>query len=179
MDNLENISAWFRDAATRHPDILHTEAKPRYYELEWDEMMAAGQPIAAKDFTLVLEDYVENVRDNGGDYLSTLQDLAFMVVKHVPRNAKASVKREMFNRTKLIAKSIVAKLKADELDACDADVPAGVAPPRYVDLSTVTYMPVMPSFFDHAVGCRVTVKIRTDDELEFRRDEVEWVALES
>jgi len=179
MDNLQNISAWFTDAAKRHPEILHTEKKPAYFELEWDEMFAAAQPIAAKEYTLVLEDYTENVRDNGGDYLSTLQDLAFMVVKHVPRNAKANVKRAMFVETKRIAKSIVSKLKADEEAGCDADVPVGVTAPRLVDLSTVSFMPVMPPFFDHAVGCRVTVKIRTDHELTFSRDEVEWVPLES
>lgn len=176
MDNLENTSAWFADAATRHPQILHTPGDPRFFELEWDEMMQAGRPLAAKHWTLVLEDYTERVRDNDGDYLSTLQDLAFVVVRHVKPGA-AQAKHATFEAAKLIGKSIIAKLKADASLDCDADVPAGVSPPRHVDLSTVTFMPVMHPAFDHAAGCRVTVRIRTDHELTFERDEVAWLPL--
>ena len=73
LPNPDNLSAWFRDAATRHPDILHTAAKPRFFEMEWDEMMEAATPLAAPSWTLVLEEYTEQVRDNEGDYLSIVR----------------------------------------------------------------------------------------------------------
>lgn len=176
LPNPENLSLWFRDAATRHPDILHTEQNKRFFELEWDEMMEAAQPLAAEKWTLVLEEYTEQFVDNLGDYISVLNVVAFMVVKNVTRG-EAMEKLNTFEEARRIAKSIVAKLKADELAACDADVPVGVTAPRLVDLSTLRIQRIMPDLFDHAAGVRVIVKVRTDQEATFSRDEVAWAPL--
>lgn len=176
MENVANITAWFVDAATRHPDILHSTANKRFFELEWDEMMQSGAALAAEKWTLAFEDYTEQVRDNDGDYLSIIQVLAFQVVKHVPQGDAVALHAN-FVEGRRIAKSIVAKMKADELDGCDADVPAGVTAPRLVDLSAVTFMPMLSPYFDHAAGCRCTVRIRTDHEVTFSRNEVAWMPL--
>jgi len=178
MINSTNISAWFKDCAARHPLFLHSESNKRFFELEWDELMAMVKPMAMLDWSMVLEDYVERYRDNGGDYISILSEISFTVMKHVPRNKAVSFKMATWDEARTIALGIVGKMKADERDHCDADVPAGVAPPRLVDLNTLKMVPVQPPYADHAFGIRATVTWRTDmPVIEFTRDLVAWLPL--
>lgn len=178
MINAANISAWFADCATRHPLFQHSESNKRFFELEWDQLMAMAKPMAMMDWTLVLEDYVERFRDNGGDYVSILNVISFTVLKHVPRNKAISLKMDTWNEARDIVMGIVGKMKADEQDSCDADLPAGVKAPRLVDLNTLQLIPVEPPYADHAVGIRASVSWRTDEpDIEFTRDMVAWLPL--
>jgi len=178
MTPQEQITAYFKDIATRHPSIRHTEAKPRFFELEWEEMMQTASPLAATSWVLVLEEYTENLRDNDGDYLSLLPTMAVMVGIHVPQGRK-SAKDAAFRDSRTICWDIVDKMKADELAACDADVPAGVRPPRLMDLSSVKLQPIKLPYFDHTFGTRLTFRWRVDKDLDLPLDgtRVAWLPL--
>lgn len=171
-----NITAWFKDAATRHPDILHTPEKPRFFEMEWELLMQHGANLSAKSWVLILEDYEEQFADPNADYISITPVIAFMVGRNVPKGNKAAL-QATYEEARRIGKSIIAKWKQDQLDACDADVPEGVTPPRLVDIHTLRIVRVQLPMFDEAFGVRVSIRIRTDEETTFSRDEVEWVPL--
>lgn len=172
----ENITAWFADAAARHPDILHTEAKPRFVEMEWDEIIQSGKRMALPHFTVVLEDYEEGMNDNGADYLSRVPQIAFMVLRTVPPG-KLALKKSTYVDAKRIAESFIAKLRADaEAGVCDADVPAGVVPPVKVMLSTLKGTRVGPvPAFDQGFGYRISVDIRTDESMELDPEQTNWL----
>jgi hypothetical protein len=177
--NSANITAWFTDAATRHPDILHSATNKRFFELEWDEMIENGQALSVLNWTLILEDYVEQPRDNDGDYVSIVQTISFMVVKHVPIG-DVDAKKLAFEKGRSICWDIIAKMKADEgagIEGCDPDVPAGVSAPHFEDLNSTRIIVVQPDFLDHACGARATVLWRTDNEVDLSRNRVAWVAL--
>jgi hypothetical protein len=171
-----NITAWFKDAATRHPDILHTPEKPKFFEMEWELLMQHGANLSAKSWVLILEDYEEQFADPNADYISITPVIAFMVGRNVPKGNKAAL-QATYEEARRIGKSIIAKWKQDQLDACDADVPEGVTPPRLVDIHTLRIVRVQLPMFDEAFGVRVSIRIRTDEETTFSRDEVEWVPL--
>lgn len=176
METDENITAWFTDAAARHPDILHTAQKPRFFEMEWDEIIQSGKAMALPHFALVLEDYEEGMNDNGGDYITRMPQLSFMVLRTVPPG-KLALKKETYTKAKLIAESILAKLHSDcDAGVCDADVPTGVIPPVHVLISSVKGTKVGPvPAFDQAFGYRLSVNIRTDNNVDLTTDNTAWV----
>lgn len=179
LANDRNITAWFRDAATRHPDIRHSDADQRFFELEWEDLLASGKKQGAKGWYLILEDYTEKFHDPDAEYITITPEVAFLVVRSVPRG-KVAEKMQTYEEARRIAKSIVAKLYRDYVDGCDADVPAGVTVPRLVDLNTlridrVSNVPLL----DNAYGVRTQVMIRTDTETTFTRDEGGWLPLET
>lgn len=174
----QNITAWFEDAARRHPDIRHTDKDQRFFEEEWNLMMQNSSKLAAKSFVLVLEDYEERFHDPLADYVTITPELAFMVGRHVPKGKKADL-QHTWEEARRIAKGIVAKLYRDCQDACDADVPEGVKPPVMVDLNSLRITRVQLPMFDHAFGVRVTILIRTDQETTFERNEVPWLSLDA
>ncbi len=179
MSNSTQITSWFTDAATRHPDILHSAADKRFFELEWDEMTQAAQPLSVPNWTMILEDYVEMPRDNDGDYVSIVQVISFMIVKHVPIGDLAA-KKLAFEKGRSMCWDIIAKMKADEGagdEGCEPDVPTGVHAPRFEDLNSTQIIVVQPDFLDHACGARATVRWRTDHEVNLTRTRVAWVAL--
>ncbi|HRH68781.1 MAG TPA: hypothetical protein PLB89_04670 [Flavobacteriales bacterium] len=178
MTHREQITALFLDAAKRHPDILHTDTvkPPRFYELEWEEMVQSGSKLAAVHWTLILEEYVEEFRDNGADYISLFPHIAFLVGKHVPQGNNAA-KQATYLEARRIAHSIVGKFRSDERDRCNADLPPGVNAPALVELSTLRIQPIKLPLLDNAYGVRCTIKIRTDQEEHFSRDEVAWLPL--
>lgn len=174
----QNITAWFDDAARRHPDIRHSDADKRFYEEEWNLMMQNGRSLSAKSWVLLLEDYEERFHDPLADYVTITPELAFMVGRHVPQGKKAEL-QTTYEEARRIAKSIVAKLYRDCMDACDADVPEGVKPPVMVDLNSLRITRVELPLFDHAFGVRVTILIRTNDETTFTREEAAWLPLDT
>jgi hypothetical protein len=173
----EFLTAWFTDAATRHPLILHTTVKPRFFELEFDLILQNGVKAAMTGWTVILEDYTTGLRDNDADYISKVPKLAFWVIKHVPHGKKADL-QDAYEDAEGIAQDIIAKLYQDSLDGiCDADVPAAITiVPRSVDLNSVSFQPLGPEL-DNAYGTRCTVNIRMDKEVNLSRTRVAWVAL--
>jgi len=157
-----NIHAWFTDCAARHPWFRHGPGNKRLYLLEWDEILALAAPMAMLDWSIVLMVRSEQPRDNGGDYASTLSVISFTVLKHVSRNAAISQKKATWDEARTIAMGIVGKMKADERDHCQPDLPPDVIPPRLVDLSTLQMVQVEPPYADHAVGIRTLITWRTD-----------------
>ena len=118
MTHREHITALFKDAAERHPDIQHSDTLkiPRFYELEWDEMMQFGTGLAVKNWTMVLEEYTEEFRDNNGDYISLLPNIAFMIGKHVP-HGKNDLKQQAWTESRNICHNIIAKLSAEAAES--------------------------------------------------------------
>jgi hypothetical protein len=179
--NDTNLTAWFRDAATRHPKILHVETVPgkRFFEMEWDEMVQNGKQLANDKWYLILEDYKEQFFDNGGEYITITPVLSFLVVRSTPLG-NSEKKMETYVEAREIAKSIVQKLHADSI-ACrnntDADVPPGVVPPVNVELGTLTFQRVQPPMFAHSAGVYCTVRVRTNEEEDFGSSDVDWVPL--
>lgn len=178
MTHREQITALFKDVATRHPLIRHTDDLkiPRFYEMEWEEMLQSGSGVAAVNWTLVLEEYVEEFRDNNGGYISLNPNVAFLVGKHVKQGDKAA-KAAAFLEARAIAHNIIGKFQEHDRLGCNADLPAGVKAPANVDINTLRIQPIRLPYFDHAFGVRVSIKIRTDQEELFSGDEVEWLSL--
>lgn len=178
MTHREHITALFRDAAMRHPQIQHTNELrlPRFYELEWEEMLQSGSRVACPDWTMVLEEYVEEYRDNNGDYISLLPTVAFLIGRHV-RQGDAQAKAQTFLDARAIAHSIVARLRQHASLGCNADLPPGVAAPALVDINTLRIQPLRLPYFDHAFGVRASLRMRTDQEVPFTGEEVEWLPL--
>ena len=179
--NDKNITAWFKDAATRHPDILHTdtEAGRRFFEMEWDDMVRNGKQLANHKWYLILEDYKEQFHDNGAEYITLTPVLSFMVVRSTPLG-KPEEKMKTFQDARAIAKSIVEKLHQDSM-ACrnngQADVPTGVVPPESVELSTLTMQRIVPPMFANSAGVYCTVRVRTNESEDFNSSTVAWVPL--
>lgn len=176
MTHREQITALFKDLAIRHPLVAHTDtlAIPRFYELEWEEMLQGGTAVACVNWTVVLEEYIEEYRDNNGDYVSLFPHVAFLVGKHVPQGNKAA-KAQTFLDARGIAHSFIGKLQEHDRLGCDADLPAGVSAPANVDINTLRIQPIRLPYFDHAFGVRASIKIRTDQEGHFSGDEVNWL----
>ena len=170
------ITAWFLDAATRHPLILHTTATPRFFEAEFELLLQNGVKLAATGWTLLLEDYTTQLRDNDHDYVSKVPKMAFWIVKHVKQGSKAEL-QATYETAEDIAQDIIAKLHQDVLNPCEADVPAAIdLLPRSVDLSSVSFQPIGPEL-DHAFGIRTMVNVRVDEEVNLERNRTAWVAL--
>ena len=180
MSNTSNITAYFRDVATRHPLILHSATNKRFFELEWDQMTQNGAELAFTNWSLILEDYIEQPNDNGGDYVSLNMSISFYIIKHVPIDDVAAT-QAAFEGARQICWDIIAKMKADEAcgeEGCNPDVPAGVTAPRFEDLNQTQVILVQPPFGDNPAGARATVRWRTDEEVDLRRDRVAWVPLD-
>lgn len=179
----KNITEWFRDMATRHTAIQHVEgdeSKKRFFELEWDEMMTNAQALSNDVWYLILEDYREQFRDNGAEYVSITPLVSFWVLKAVDLG-DAAQKMATYQEARRIALGIVKKMKKDtndQISDCEADVPDGVIPPKLVDLSTLTVDRLAHPMFTHSFGVRVSVKLRTDHEEPFERDDADWLPLE-
>ena len=176
MDNFTNLIAYFRDMATRHPDILHTAAKPRFFFLEWDTMVESGQKLAATGYTLVVEDFKEQLKVDGGEHETVVQSVALMVLRHAKPGNQADV-MEAYTDSRRICRSLLAKMRREHFNNCAPDVPAGITVPEWVDLNSATITAVKPPFFDNAYGMRMVVQCRTRDEGLLTEDDTEWVEL--
>lgn len=177
MDD-KQLTAWFTDAATRNPDIRHTSAKPRFFEMEWDEIIQSGAAMALPHFALVLEDYEDGMNDNGHDYISGTMNIAFLIIRTVPPGKRA-MKKETYAKARKIARDILAKLHSDaDAGPCDADVPNGITPPVKVLLSTMSGQRIGPvPAFDQAFGYRLQVTIRVHDDPALDMSGTQWLAL--
>lgn len=179
MTAAQNITAWFTDAATRHPDIRHGDGGAvRFFELEWDELIQNGGMQALTHWTLVLEDYDESMEDSGADYYARRPHLAFMVVKTVPQGDLPG-KKQAYIDAQRIAEQVLAKLFTDtDTGPCTADVPAGVRVPVKVLIDTVKGTRVGPvPAFDHAFGYRISVDVRMDGDVDLDSSHTAWLPL--
>lgn len=178
----QNITAYFLDVAMRHPNIRHDPddvEEPRFFEMEWDEMLSNPRTLSATNWTLILEDYRERFHDNRGDYISSKPMVTFMVLRHSPRGDR-DAKHQSWHQARAIAHAIIGKLQADMeqyRNTCTADVPEGIKPPHHIDLNTLTMERVQPEIFDFAVGCRTTFGWLMDHEEQFTRSEAAWLPL--
>lgn len=181
LANDANITAWFEDAATRHPEILHnpaTEAGKRFFELEWDEMVQNAKQLSNTGWYLILEDYREEFQDNNADYISQTPTITFWVIRNVKPGDRAD-KKQAYQDARRIARSIWSKLARDThnyLAECDADVPDGVSLPADVLLGTLVVDRLQHPMFPSSFGVRCMLKIRTNHE-ESLDEETEWVPL--
>lgn len=176
MTARESLTAWFTDAATRHPAIGHTTAKPRFFEAEFDLILQNGVKVAMTGWTLILEDHTTALRDNEHDYVSKVTRAAFWVVRHVKQGSKA-VLEETYHQAEAIALDVIAKLHQDVLDTCNADVPPAITLlPRDLDLNSVNLQPIGPEL-DHAYGIRCAVSMRFDEDVDLSRERVAWTPL--
>ncbi len=178
MTSAENITAWFTDAATRHPDIRHTPQVPRFFEMEWDEIVQNGAMAALPAWALVLEDGEDAMEYNEGDYTSRRTSIAFMLLRTVPVGDTAH-KKATYTEAQRIAEQVLAKLNNDALEEhCDADLPPGISPPVKVLLNSVRGMRVGPvPAFDHAFGYRIALDIRTNNEVDMDPQNAGWLPL--
>lgn len=179
LPNDENLTAYFKDIATRHTAIQHTDADPRFFELEWDEMVSNGKALSNDHFYLILQDYKEQFDDNKAEYYPQFPVISFMIVKAV-KPGKTSDKKAVYQEARRIAKGIIAKMRKDGIDSredCEADVPVNVAPPSAVFIKTLSFQRIAPPFFAHSFGVLATIKIHTDIEEDFPVDEDDWLPL--
>lgn len=177
MTDRENIHQWFLDACTRHPDIAHTEARPKFFEMEFDEIVQSGARMAMQGFNVILEDYREKLNDNGGDYHSETALLAFWVVTQVGAG-KATARRAAYAACKTKAYDLLAKMVRDScIMGEEADLPAGLVRPHAIDLNAVETMTVGP-VFDQAFGIRMSVNWLDHQEVDLSRERVEWTPLD-
>lgn len=176
-----NFTEWFRDAATRCPEIAHVQDDPeqqRFFEMEWDEMMQSRRNLSNEHFTLILLDYKEKFNDNKGEYYSNTPVLQFLVIRSVDAGVD---KKPIYNEARRIAMKVLNKMVTDSLsmrEECEADVPEGVYPPKEVDLGSLTIDRVQPEEFISSYGVLFTIKVLTDHETVFRRpDSDTWTPL--
>lgn len=168
---IANITAWFKDAATRHPLIQHSDASSktkRFFEIEWDEMLQNGQQLGIpKDaWYLCLEDYREEYDENDTEYISMLPVLRFWVIRSVKPGDLAD-KKLAYEEARAIARSIWSKLKKDAHDYlvdCSADVPDGVELPADVYLNTLKVDRLQHPMFTDSYGVSVMLKVRYNHE---------------
>lgn len=173
MTDRENIRLWFLDACARHPDIAHTDARPRFFEMEFDEIVQGSASMAMQGYNVILEDYREKLNDNLGDYHSETALLAFWVVTHVGVG-KAEAKRAAYAACKAKAFDLLAKMWNDSCAIGEeADLPAGIVRPHAIDLNAVETMTVGP-VFDHAYGIRMSVNWLDHQEVDLSRERVAW-----
>jgi len=180
MSNLTNIIAYFEDLATRHPAVQHSAIKQRFFDLEWDEMVENGATLAGTGWNVVLEDFKEEYRVDGGEHEMIRASIAIMVLTNVPRGKQAE-KNTAYENARQIAKSFLAKMKREHYNDCEPDLPIGVFPPEWIDLNAVTFTRVQPRFtgFDHSCGVRMVV--RWQSEIPFgemlAQDDTPWIPL--
>lgn len=182
MTPAQHITAYFTDAATRHPLILHnpTATIPRFFEMEFDLIIQNGSKLAMKDWTLILEDHTDRLRSNADDYVHVIHKVAFWIIKHVPQGKKADLVAA-YATAETIGYDIIGKLVADSgmlenTERCSADVPDDVEPPYDFDLATVEKMQIGPEF-DHAYGARFSFDWNSTKEITINRARAAWVAL--
>lgn len=174
---MQNITAYIEDMARRHPLVLHGEAGvQRFFDLEWDDMVENGAKLAGKGWNIVLEDYQEEHREDGGEYEYYVASVAIMILTNVPRG-KEGFRKDAYVTARAIAQSFRAKMKREHAGNCDPDVPDGVRCPEWVDPNKGRFQRVQPPFngFDNSAGIRMVVRWTGTDETPLDKDTTEWL----
>lgn len=176
MNHGPNVTAYFKDIATRHPSILHNDAtNKKFRELEWDEMMQEGGALGLNGFFCILEDYTNSFSDSLSDYPVINQTIALLIVRHFTAGSPTD-KMSAFNEAEAIAFSITQKVRTDaENGGCDADVPTGVKPPRALELNGSGAIRIQPPMWLNSAGVRLTLKLRYD--IPLKSYAISWPAL--
>jgi hypothetical protein len=175
MDHAANITAYFTDIATRHPDIQHSANNVRFRELEWEEMMQEGGSLGLPGFYCILEEYTNHFADSLSDY-PVIQPVAALLLVRAYEPGHPTDKMDAFQQAERIALSIVQKVRIDaENGGCDADVPAGVHPPRALELKGTSTTRVLPPMWLNSAGVRLIMPLRYD--IPLKSYAIAWPAL--
>lgn len=176
MDHSPNITAYFKDIATRHPSIAHNDdTNKKFRELEWDEMMQEGGALGLPGFYCILEDYTNNFADSLSEYPVINPTIALLIVRHYTPG-HATDKMSAFTEAEAIAFAITQKVRKDaENGGCEADVATGVRPPRALELNGSSAIRILPPMWLNSAGVRLTLRLRYD--IPLKDYAISWPAL--
>ncbi|SDK34744.1 hypothetical protein SAMN05421823_102518 [Catalinimonas alkaloidigena] len=105
---------YFLDVATRHPDLQHTDQKPRFFQMNVEEVISGRGNFRPEDYVLVIDSFEGQLVDYRSDNILDYQHGAFQVLRHSPKD-DALLRRQIESKTKQIVFQILAKLLHDRL----------------------------------------------------------------
>lgn len=177
MSDLENIYLYFEDLAVRNLDIAHDRSKTllkdkRFFQMESVQMIQSAQQDLV-NWTLILEGHEGAFTDNKGDFLTILDNIAFMVLKHCKPDDLAA-RRATYNKAFEIGQELCRKIRTDCAMPCNAALHGAVQPPFSMQIPKVKFHQVGPPFFINAIGYRFTLDLHSAAEVTMELDPAKW-----
>lgn len=177
MSDLENIYLYFEDIAVRNLDIAHDRTKTllkdkRFFQMESMQQVQSAQQ-DMMNWTLILEGHEGAFTDNKGDFLTILDNIAFMVVKHCPPDQLAN-RRTTYNKAFEIGSEVCAKIRTDCTAPCNAALHGAVKPPFSMQIPKVKFHQIGAPFFINAIGYRFTLDLHSANEVSMQLDPTKW-----
>lgn len=107
------IVAYFRQLATEHVDIRHSQENKRFYRCEIDELNTAI-PSVAKFPALILEGYSFVIEDRKSDNPIKRRICAFMLLDKVPGQLNFDNLHNTWDKLETIGDDIICRIQADK-----------------------------------------------------------------
>ncbi|MCX6231155.1 MAG: hypothetical protein NTZ33_06385 [Bacteroidetes bacterium] len=104
---------YFKDIATQHIAIQHTDAKKHFFRFELDEVLSGLNGINYP--ALILEGYKFDFTDNKSDNIQKKRQGAFILLDHVGDAGDYTKIHEVWDALEEIGDDILAKIKADKM----------------------------------------------------------------
>ena len=159
------IVAFFRHIAENHHLIKHSDAKPSFFRLEFDEVVAA-MPIKAVYPLLVLESYAYNIEDQKSDNVFKKREGAFLIMDKVADIGNYDLIHEKFDLLEEIGNDILARINSDKRKPD--------SPVRDFNIGSVSAL-IVTDAGNNTVSIRYTYELNSRFETEV--DKTKWLDL--
>lgn len=105
--------AYFRQLATEHKSIAHSETEKHFFRYELDEVLT-GLPRGMNYPAMVLEGYRFSLLDNKSDNVIKRRDGAFMLLDHIPDTGDYDNIHRVWGDLEEIGDDIIARIRQDK-----------------------------------------------------------------
>jgi hypothetical protein len=109
----KDIVAYFRQLATEHREIAHTETEKHFFRYELDEVLI-GLPRGMNYPAMVLEGYRFSLLDGNSDNVVKRRDGAFMLLDHIPDTGDHDHIHKVWGDLEEIGDDIIARIRRDK-----------------------------------------------------------------
>ena len=114
MATFLDLISYFKNIATKHKSILHTENTKHFFRMEIDEVLAGINRTDVNYPLLILEGYSFAFTDNKSDNLLKNREGAFMILDHISDSSDYDAIHNKWEELEEIITEILLKIKADK-----------------------------------------------------------------
>jgi len=109
-----DLISYFKNIATIHKSISHTEQEKHFFRMELDEVLAGINRSDVNYPMLILEGYSFHFIDNRSDNLLKKRSGAFILLDHVSDQSDMDAIHETWDQLEEIGTEIIIKINADK-----------------------------------------------------------------
>jgi hypothetical protein len=109
-----DLISYFKNIATKHRAILHSETKKHFFRMETDEVLAGFKRTDSAFPMLVLEGFRYGFSDNRSDNLMKNREGGFMLLDHISDLSDYETLHHKWDALETIGDEILMKIKADK-----------------------------------------------------------------